>query len=240
MPTGRHDLEYDSGRGQTTLRAPTKRNPGEVVNKKMTVWMVAMLLAATQASADLYVKVLEDGRKTYANFPCKDCQKLDLDPKPITEATPPSKPGARARTPQKKDRTDDGKPKISTAERVDHNMPANSEPDKHANQGWACKVGFTQAVGKCWPMPPEIVKKMEAEKRESAKLLASERKKELAERREKGVQVGMSQVEVRQSSWGRPNSVNRTSTSRGTHEQWVYGGHNYLYFEDGILTSIQN
>jgi len=50
---------------------------------------------------------------------------------------------------------------------------------------------------------------------------------------------GMSKLQA-QLSWGEPESVNRTSGSYGTHEQWVYGGNNYLYFENGVLTSIQN
>lgn len=32
---------------------------------------------------------------------------------------------------------------------------------------------------------------------------------------------------------------NRTTNIHGTHEQWVYDG-GYLYFQNGILTSIQN
>jgi hypothetical protein len=55
-----------------------------------------------------------------------------------------------------------------------------------------------------------------------------------------GVRVGMTAKQVLSSNWGRPESVNRTTGSYGTHEQWVYGGGNYLYFENGILTSIQN
>jgi len=62
---------------------------------------------------------------------------------------------------------------------------------------------------------------------------------EAAERRKHGVRIGMTADEVKQSSWGRPESVNRTITARGTHEQWVYGG-SYLYFDDGVLTAIQN
>lgn len=55
-----------------------------------------------------------------------------------------------------------------------------------------------------------------------------------------GVFIGMSAEEVRTVGWGRPDSINRTTTARGTREQWVYGGRNYLYFEDGFLTTIQN
>ena len=50
----------------------------------------------------------------------------------------------------------------------------------------------------------------------------------------------MTQQEVRDSIWGEPESINRTVTGNHVYEQWVYGYPNYLYFEDGILTSIQN
>ncbi len=44
------------------------------------------------------------------------------------------------------------------------------------------------------------------------------------------------------ASWGRPNTINRTTYSFGVHEQWVYGeyGGSYVYFEDGKVTTIQN
>jgi len=41
-------------------------------------------------------------------------------------------------------------------------------------------------------------------------------------------------------SWGEPEEINKTSGSYGVHEQWVYGTGSYLYFENGILTTIQN
>ncbi len=53
------------------------------------------------------------------------------------------------------------------------------------------------------------------------------------------VRIGMTAEQCR-ASWGRPNDINRSTGTWGVHEQWCYGGHNYLYFEDGILTSIQN
>jgi hypothetical protein len=61
-----------------------------------------------------------------------------------------------------------------------------------------------------------------------------------AVQRKEGVWIGMSAEEARASSWGRPERVNRSIYSFGVHEQWVYGGRNYLYFKDGVLTSIQN
>jgi hypothetical protein len=70
------------------------------------------------------------------------------------------------------------------------------------------------------------------EKKEAAQLAA--------EKRKKGVSIGMTQADVLASSWGRPESINKSHYASGTHEQWVYGSGSYLYFENGILSSIQN
>ena len=40
------------------------------------------------------------------------------------------------------------------------------------------------------------------------------------------------------ASWGGPKTVNRTETIHGVTEQWVYRT-KYLYFDDGVLLSIQ-
>lgn len=76
---------------------------------------------------------------------------------------------------------------------------------------------------------------------------AEKTRKYLAEtekRSSQGVRIGMSRERVRQSSWGDPIQVNRTTTANGVNEQWVYGGYpiaiRYLYFENGNLTAIQN
>jgi flagellar basal body rod protein FlgB len=58
--------------------------------------------------------------------------------------------------------------------------------------------------------------------------------------RKEGVSLGMTADEVKASSWGRPERVNRTTNSFGVREQWVYGGGGYLYFKDGVLRTIQN
>ncbi len=56
-----------------------------------------------------------------------------------------------------------------------------------------------------------------------------------------GVKLGMTEQQVRDhTSWGAPERVHRTSTALGVREQWVYGGTNYLYFTNGVLTGIQN
>ncbi|WP_406588948.1 hypothetical protein [Bacillus atrophaeus] len=58
---------------------------------------------------------------------------------------------------------------------------------------------------------------------------------------EKLIQIGMSESDVLLlSDWGKPKDINKTTTSTGTNEQWVYGGNKYLYFENGELTAIQD
>lgn len=58
----------------------------------------------------------------------------------------------------------------------------------------------------------------------------------------KKVCVGMTKSQVL-ASWGAPSQINRTVGSWGNHEQWVYrrGSYTnqYLYFENGKLTSYQ-
>lgn len=51
--------------------------------------------------------------------------------------------------------------------------------------------------------------------------------------------IGMEKDEVLEGAWGKPNSKNITEDSSGTHEQWVYGNGKYIYFDNGVVTSIQ-
>jgi len=57
----------------------------------------------------------------------------------------------------------------------------------------------------------------------------------------KQIHLGMTTEQVA-AAWGRPYHINRTTGSYGTHEQWVMGemGGSYVYFENGICTTIQN
>jgi len=49
----------------------------------------------------------------------------------------------------------------------------------------------------------------------------------------------MTKEEVRESTWGEPKRIHKTSNTYGITEQWVYEYHKYIYFDDGIVTSIQ-
>lgn len=52
--------------------------------------------------------------------------------------------------------------------------------------------------------------------------------------------IGMTEDEVKKSTWGSTNDINRTTTSNGVTEQWCYTGYRYIYFRNGIVTSIQD
>ena len=54
---------------------------------------------------------------------------------------------------------------------------------------------------------------------------------------DKKVHLGMTEEQVRLSI-GKPQTINESGGSWGTHQQWVYGS-SYLYFENGILRSYQ-
>ena len=51
--------------------------------------------------------------------------------------------------------------------------------------------------------------------------------------------IGMTKIQVLNSEWGSPKEKNITETKYGKHEQWVYSLNRYIYFENGIVTSIQ-
>jgi len=56
---------------------------------------------------------------------------------------------------------------------------------------------------------------------------------------EGNVILGMT-TEMCRLSWGEPIEVNRTTVKGLVHEQWVYSWSNYLYFDNGKLTAIQD
>lgn len=57
----------------------------------------------------------------------------------------------------------------------------------------------------------------------------------------KKIFIGMNQDQVK-AAWGKPYKINSSTGSYGVHEQWVmsegFGG-DYLYFQNGVLTSMQ-
>lgn len=51
--------------------------------------------------------------------------------------------------------------------------------------------------------------------------------------------IGITREQLKVSSWGLPEDINKTTTEHGVSEQWVYGDGKYVYLDDGIVTSIQ-
>ncbi|MGE8036476.1 hypothetical protein [Lysinibacillus sp. NPDC093692] len=55
------------------------------------------------------------------------------------------------------------------------------------------------------------------------------------------IYIGMTKEQVLDTNWGEPDDINRTITASHQSEQWVYSDYGkYLYFEDGILVTIQD
>lgn len=50
--------------------------------------------------------------------------------------------------------------------------------------------------------------------------------------------IGMTSDEVRLSTWGEPEKINKTTYSWGTTEQWCYSDNKYVYLDNGIVTAI--
>ena len=51
--------------------------------------------------------------------------------------------------------------------------------------------------------------------------------------------IGMTAAEVRESTWGKPQKINKTTTQYGVFEQWCYSNYRYIYLDNGIVSSIQ-
>jgi len=125
---------------------------------------------------------------------------------------------------------DDGK--VAFLERVDWFRPEDYKHlfrDEYDGTGYY----FDHVQYILTASPPDIA---ETERKTKAKEAAAAK----AWKARGGVRIGMTQKQVIASAWGRPESVNKTIGSFGTHEQWVYGNGNFLYFENGILKTIQN
>ena len=52
------------------------------------------------------------------------------------------------------------------------------------------------------------------------------------------VTIGMTTDQVL-AAWGRPKSINETTTASGKSEQWAYDTGQHLHFENGLLLTIQ-
>lgn len=103
------------------------------------------------------------------------------------------------------------------------------------------KPCFTQTANQAYKTQITNVEKLIKQNAIRDKKSGEERAKEAAKiKKSRGVAVGMSMDDVRASSWGKPQSINTTTTATTERQQWVYGNRSYLYFQNGTLTSIQN
>jgi|CEGE01.1.fsa_nt_gi hypothetical protein len=95
----------------------------------------------------------------------------------------------------------------------------------------------------------ELRKDLE-ERRARGREIVEQRAAEARERRlnkeairNKQVRLSMTKSDVL-ASWGRPSDINRSIRSSGVSEQWVYdrgrNGSQYVYFDNGIVTSISD
>jgi hypothetical protein len=50
--------------------------------------------------------------------------------------------------------------------------------------------------------------------------------------------LGMTAAQVKASCWGPPKYVNAKVRATGKYEQYVYGDNKFVYFRDGIVTSV--
>ena len=62
---------------------------------------------------------------------------------------------------------------------------------------------------------------------------------ELANLKRGSIWIGAGEDEII-LSWGTPEEKNTTITANNTRIQWVYTQGNYIYTDNGIVTSIQN
>jgi hypothetical protein len=113
---------------------------------------------------------------------------------------------------------------------------ASSTDDQRLNAIGMLRSNFPDDVASLEPLRQRLQAKVDARDAATVKKAAADEK---ARKRKQGVSLGMTAEDALASSWGRPRNINRSTYSFGVHEQWVYDG-GYLYFQNGILTSIQN
>ena len=105
------------------------------------------------------------------------------------------------------------------------------------------KNGGTHWSTEAWRIKnTDRVARRESEQAANDEKAKEEKAKKEAEERAKAKNVpaiGMTADEVRNSSWGEPKKINKTTYEWGTSEQWVYSLDRYVYLENGRVTAIQ-
>jgi hypothetical protein len=123
---------------------------------------------------------------------------------------------------------------------------SNDARDSESAFGFSCFATFDPEVR---ATALAEIEKAEADRKQAradrlaqldAEQKAADEKAE-ALKKKPGARIGMTAKQVREAtSWGGPESINRTVTAGHVHEQWVYATGSYLYFDDGRLTAVQN
>lgn len=124
---------------------------------------------------------------------------------------------------------------IETRALMAHKLQVAKNPKETATMRLSA-ISSLERMDQAAAAPLAAVKKqllaaIDREQKAAQQALAREKKKQ-------GVSIGMTPEDVIASSWGKPENINRTTNARGTREQWVYPGGEYLYFDDNILTAI--
>lgn len=112
---------------------------------------------------------------------------------------------------------------------------------RYSSLFWVQQLSIRLNKGKLTDLPPTIHGADAQEWRKQvvgclAKQYPTDIAKAISERK---VLIGMTSQQVIKS-WGPPEQRNRTVNSNRTHEQWVYPGNRYLYFDNDIMTSFQD
>jgi hypothetical protein len=104
---------------------------------------------------------------------------------------------------------------------------------------WAFKQGRYKEANYSWEILPlksyEDLEKEAAVKKDLAKKYGQSNANLIVQGK---VRIGFTKQMCREA-WGEPEDINTTTGSYGKHEQWVYDD-DYLYFENGKLTAIQD
>lgn len=128
------------------------------------------------------------------------------------------------------------------AENIVADWRNNQRLDKYAERAEQCRLDATLEVrhngGDIDAVAQRCITKSEPSSERKARLAAGAAAKAWAPRSD-AVNIGMTQAEVVATKWGKPQQINRSVYAFGVHEQWVYGNRQYLYFEDGVLKTIQ-
>lgn len=173
-------------------------------------------------------------------FVFKACSNMDAKPLQAAPSTPPT--AAEIEQTKQRERAEAAEAKRMCVDEVALLVKQASDELK-SGKAEAARRTMEACDGKLQdPVALALVEKIKplADKAE-AKRVAADVAAEKARRKREGVSLGMSMQDVLDSSWGKPERVNRTTNAYGTDEQWVYSGsRGYLYFKNGALTSIQN